>query len=396
MKNIRAVPILISLLLLLSCEDFFGRYDPVEESGYVFELKDFSFYQWSASNNSNVLKIDSYGMIDRDKREVSLTLPPSFNFSSTILTASAGAENIGMGNDSTYYWFEIFDSTWKSSQKMKLTKELVNYYGDEETYYDLEYDINIKKELLASIEAILTDSYSSVYPYNYLFTNNPLMKVSFNDAVNAGSLSDTDFTASYSLSSTITPLSTYEYQIAPAGAALAVGNYSIKLNSDSCNATSAGYSNSASNTYTFAVDLASPTISNGTLTLTPAGNWTPASLPAFILAVSYINATDDLTPTASLQYKLCYSTTYLGGTSYVSNLNTMYYSPYFIPVDGKEWFSYVSPISKTFDQLPAIFQNEMISYATNTFYLNLIVRDNSRLDSHSSMYSYTTNSYTRP
>ena len=380
--------LLLLIPVLFSCENFFNRYDPVEAAGLVFGLEEFYFYRYSGSNSTYLYSDYAYGDIDMNSRMIKVIVPPSLDLTATSLTADLYIKNIGL--EEGYETWPQDTRNWYTNPKIKLTKNYVGYTGDEDTYFDPEYEVKLKKQLLVDLALTSADSMNDIYPYNYIYTPSPQVTLNFNDLVYISELSNSDFTSNYTLSAinsanAIDP----EFQFYLASAGLSEGTYYLSLNEGSCEASTPGYFNEATELYTFAYDASAPTMGISALDLS-SSNFSPSSVDGTVLKISFDSATDTLTPDSDLEYKLCFSSSAVTDVQTASDMYYDYYSTY-IPVDGQEWFTYSSPLSFTYYELPYSFRASLVT--GQAFYINIIVRDNCT-DAYNRTTAYTAASIT--
>ena len=368
--------LLIFSFFAVSCDNFFDRYDPMEAGRYVFDLESFNFY---LGLNSPPLFGDVYGKIDRDNREVLVTMPPSYDPTVFSLTADISVNNRGLNDDYYYYWQQI-NRNWYIDPKIKITKTFAGYFGTEENYYDLEYTVVSSKVLTSSVEAAGVDSWVDKYPYHYIFTSNPIMNVTFNDMVDYTTISGSDFNTSYPVQ-VLTAADSTSFSADPNPAnSVPEGIHSIQLRGRSCEATTPGYYNEASNVYTFAYDAAAPFVNNPAIDR-GGSNFSPSADEDTLLRISFEEASDSLTPAEDLEYKICYSSTVVDVTA----ITTMYYTWQYLPLGGSEWSTFKSPLAFNYYDLPSDFQALLVN--SQHIYVNVIVRDNCMHESRASMYT---------
>ena len=386
----KIIPLLFSISLF-SCGGFVHRYDPVEAGHFVLDLESFRFNgnydRIPPALHDPYLHSNVFGEVDYESRKVILEIPPSLDVNSAELTAEIVIRNIGISDDNREYFINE-KKNWYNNNILVINKDLIGYTGDVKPYYELEYTIFQKKVLIPAIDAVLANSVTNKYPYHFFFnTSTPDMNITFNDDVNTSTLSETDFESNYSLSAPAIQAADYQFTVGPS-VSLSEGNYSIRLKEGSCEATTAGYYSRASNLYTFAYDAAAPDVSAvaGTFSLS-GSNFSPAVREETLLQVSFDEATDSLTPREDLEYKICYSTTIskvqAGNEGYMYDGTA---EPYFLPVNGKEWFSFESPVTISYNDFPEEFKSICL-YNTQQINFNVMVRDNCHDATRSSVYN---------
>ncbi len=383
MNRIKKFSSLFLLVALASCDDFFNRYDPVEEAGYVFDFESFVF----ESYNNTAFYLDSYGNIDRDNKKISFTVPPSLDFTAPH-TASFAVSNRGLGT-SFYNYITLSNRYWQSSQNMTLTKDFVGYTGTEDTYYDLTYEINLNRGLTSHFYGS-PDYTINTSPYRIFKTATPYITLEFNDFISNSTLTVEDFTSNYPLAAITYPsMEDRIFSIDPSGS-LSEGEYFLSLNGGSCEAGTSGYYNQPSAPYTFLCDYTAPAISDITVDDT-GSDWIPAVAQDFVLNLSFSEASDSRAASSDLRYKIVYSTVALND---VSDVNVMYYSYNYIPVGGQEWFPYSGSLSFSYGQLPYYFQVNMVD--NTVYFINILVKEFDDVMDRCSLYSPLQRTYEVP
>ena len=361
---------MIFLLFLLACEDFFGRYDPVDAAGKVYDLDRFSFYTWDGNvywnNAANRLCMSSEGIIDTEQEQVLIPIPPSLDLATNPLTAQIEIVNKGTEGHNDRKTIYIYDKIWSNFQKLKLTRDFVGEtFSDSDTYYEPEYGIKLYPDFLCDL---------SVSGANYSSNSNFSMYLQFNDVAAPGLLGSTSFmngVKGTNFNSAILTAGSFTPNLPNKGenytfsiTALSEGPVTVYFDQGACKEDLSGFLNSKSNEVSMIYDSTSPTITSSTVTIQGIDS-NPAVLTDMYVNVSFAQASDFYTNSDQLYYHIYYSTaiTYLNTV-----LNTQTYAD---PLGT--YLSYQDLYHWNYSEMPSALQ--LLLTPSTTIYFNVLVSD---------------------